>query len=235
MADEHVWQSIIDAPIPDKWLREALPLWLTPHDMKRILGWEYIYRQVLDVHGEFFQFGVGYGRDLNILACLRHWLEPHVPRRIVGFDTFAGIPEGDVQEGVDGPKAEPGYYGFPEPEQFKQFLVAMLRPHVHEHPSSDRTQFTFVEGKAQDTLPEFLKLYHGAIALASFDMLVYEPTRRCLEAVLERMPAGAIMLFNQFHTPGWTGEAVAFREVVGMRGARLLRVPTHRYWAYAVL
>ena len=233
--NQDIGQFILDAPIAPKWKGEQLPLFLTFHDLKRILGWQEIYEQILPIDGNVVQLGVGYGRDLNIFGCLRALMEPNVPRRVIGFDTFEGVIGDDLTE-VDGPKAEHGYYNFATgPEEYMQFLLTVLASHHRDHPSSDGVQFMLVPGKAQETLPVFLEHDQSAIALASFDLLVHGPTVECLKLVRERMPRGAIVAFNQFATPAWNVEARAFREVFGFRGADLRRSRYHRYWTYAVL
>lgn len=238
MSDEQRWldpgQWILDAPLTPRWKQEALPLFLATRDVGRILGWYHMYEQILDVHGDVFEFGVGHGRDLNILACLRGLLEPNVPRRFVGFDTFAGLPEQDLVE-HDGPKAEPGYCATPPPEEFLPFLRDTLARNVGTHPSSDRVEFVIQVGRVQDTLPKLLEEDDTAIALAFIDYTIYEPTLFTLEAIKERLPRGAVIGFNQFKTPYWQCEARALREVFGLRAGRLRRNPFHRYWAEFVV
>lgn len=230
-----IGEFIAAAPIAPKWKVEALPLFLNTHDFWRILGFHYLYQQILDVHGDIYEFGVGHGRDLNILSCLRQMLEPNVPRRFIGFDTFTGVPEGDIAE-IDGEKAEPGYCA-PNvtPQEYIQFLEAVLVSHNPTHPSSDGSVFDIAVGRVQDTLPTYLDEHQGAIALAFIDLTVYDPTRFVMEAIKDRLPKGAILAFNQFYTPAWQHEARALREVFGLRAGLLRRNPYHRYWGHLVI
>lgn len=232
--DEYVdpGQIILDAPIAPRWKGEQLPLFLTARDLWRILGFHHMYQQVLGVHGDFFEFGVGHGRDLNILSCLRQVLEPRVPRRFVGFDTFGGLPEEDISD-VDGPKAKPGYCA--TPEGYVQWLGKLLSAHNPSHPSSDNLVVELVRGRVQDTLDGYLAEDQAAIAFAMIDYTIYEPTKYTLKRILGRMPAGAIVAFNQFKTPYWQAGARALREVAGIHGQQLRRNPYHRYWAYLVI
>ena len=228
-----IGEFIAAVPIPEKWKREALPLFLTVHDMKRILAWQELYSLVLDLAGDIFEFGVGYGRDLNILACLRALMEPNAPRRVIGFDLFSGgLRREDIGE-MDGPKAEPGYYEVDE--NYLAFLQQILAGHVSSHPSSDKTPFVLVPGPVQDTVPAYLAQDETPIALAFFDMLVYDPTLSCLRAIRDRLTRGSVLAFNQFKTPAWQIEAKTLREVFGFDSGRLRRSRYHRYWAYMVI
>lgn len=228
-----IGQRILDAPIPAKWKQEALPLFLSYHDFKRILAWHELYQQIVGIAGVGIEFGVGYGRDLNILACLRYWLEPHVPRRFVGFDSFEGVAEEDIRA-IDGPKAEPSYYGFDDPQGFLDFLSRTLGHHCNVHPSNDKRPFDIKVGKVQDTLPTYLADNHEPIALAFFDMLTYEPTKFAMERIVERMPHGAVLAWNQINSPFWRGEAKALFDTLGYR-LDLRQSSYHKAWYWGVL
>jgi hypothetical protein len=61
------------------------------------------------------------------------------------------------------------------------------------------------------------------IALAYFDLALYEPTRRCLEAIRPHLARGSVIAMDELNSPDFPGETVAFREVIGLDRYRLVR------------
>jgi hypothetical protein len=53
------------------------------------------------------------------------------------------------------------------------------------------------------------------IALAYFDLDLYEPTRDTLSAVLPYLNGGSVLAFDQLGHAKWPGETAALREVLG--------------------
>jgi len=204
---------------------------MSRHDYGRIFAWQWLYERILPLHGDCWVFGVGWGRDMLILAQLRHFYEPLVPRRVLGFDTFEGVPAEDITD-RDGPKAVPGYCNVPD--DWYEKLTELLTAAVQGHPSADRIGGALLKGRVQDTLPGVLDVEQAPIALAMIDYTIEEPTRYTLEAIKDRLVPGSHITFNQFHTPSWKVEAKAVREILG-HGGHVLRNPFHRYWATYVV
>lgn len=205
---------------------------MTEDDYRRILAWRHLYEQVVPLHGDTFVFGVGWGRDMLILSNLRKLYEPLMPRRVIGFDTFEGVPGSDLRDS-DGPKAHHGYCA--TPEGWEGELQEKLEHVNRGHPANDGRGFELIKGRVQDTLPEYLEGDQTAISLAFIDYTIEEPTRFTLEAIKDRLVRGAIVAFNQFKTPFWQAEVQAVRELYGIRFGRLLRSPYHKGWGYLVV
>ena len=75
-------------------------LFLNRQTLARLLVIHEIYKKVMKTHGVIMQFGVYYGRDLALLINLRGMYEPsNYTRKIVGFDTFEGLPELNKKDG----------------------------------------------------------------------------------------------------------------------------------------
>lgn len=59
-----------------------------------LLSLDALYRMINDVPGVIMEFGVHRGRHAAALTALRGVYEPYNPhRRIIGFDTFTGLPD----------------------------------------------------------------------------------------------------------------------------------------------
>ena len=68
-----------------------------------------------------------------------------------------------------------------------------------------------------------LSFFETVVAMAYFDMDLYEPTRACLEALGPYVTRGTVVGFDEVAHPGWPGETVALREVRGLDRIRLQR------------
>jgi hypothetical protein len=81
--------------IPDSELLQNLGLFLTRQNLSRLLFIKHLYEQVVEIQGDIMEFEVRWGQNLAAFAVLRGILEPYNhSRRLVGFDTFEGFPEG---------------------------------------------------------------------------------------------------------------------------------------------
>lgn len=134
--------------------------------------------------GVVLEFGVGSG------ASLRLWEELLPDRRIVGFDSFEGLPE-DWRTGFSA-----GSFADVERVEFER---ADLRV-----------------GWFEDTLAEFLQELDQPIALLHVDCDLYSSTRTVLEQCVPRLAGGAVIVFDEFlNYPGWQDhEAKAWLECV---------------------
>ncbi|WP_448625333.1 hypothetical protein [Geodermatophilus sp. URMC 64] len=207
-----------ESPIPDAELADHLPLYSSRHAVGRVLLMHALYERILDVHGVILLFGVRWGRDLAILQTLRSILEPgNATRRIIGFDTFEGFPSVSDLDGG----ARPGDYGVSA--DHADVLEALLgdRDADEGNPYPRRE---IVQGDATVTLPRWLEGHpETVVAMAYFDMDLYEPTRACLAALEPYITRGAVIGFDEVAHPGWPGETVALREVRGLHRVRLQR------------
>jgi len=90
-------------------------------------------------------------------------------------------------------------------------------------------QRTFVvPGDVRETVPKYLADNpHTIVALAYFDLDLYEPTRDVLEILRPYLVKGSVLAFDELAHPKWPGETVALRETLGLDRADLhwLEVP----------
>jgi hypothetical protein len=225
---------LANSPIPADELVNNLPLFLRRHQLLDLLSMDALYRMVLDVPGVIMEFGVRYGRHLGTFAALRGVYEPYNPlRRIIGFDTFTGFPEVAEVDRV-GPTAYPGR--FEVPAEYPDYLREVLEAHDTGEFFGHVTQRSVVvEGDVRETVPRYLtENPHTVIALAYFDMDLYEPTRAVLEAIRPYLTRGSVLAFDELDNPKWPGENVAMREIVGLDHVGLRLLPGRPAPAYAI-
>ena len=197
----------------------------------RVLYYHDLYQKCLSVPGVICEFGVHWGAGLSTLLNLRSLLEPYNhSRHIVGFDTFEGFAGTDARDGA----ARAGDYA--SRADFAGSLAEILAYHESIAPFPEVRKHSLVQGDVVETVPVWLEENpHAAIALAIFDMDLYAPTKITLERILDRMPRGAILVFDEFNCPFFPGETQAVQDVLGIRNLRLQRHPLQTYCAFCEL
>jgi hypothetical protein len=129
----------------------------------------------------------------------------------VGFDTFSGYPDPGVGDGI----IERGMYDVGE--GYVDHLRQLLDYHQLENVSGHIKKYELVEGDASETVITYLGRHpETVIALAYFDMALYEPTRDCLRAVLPHLISGSILAFDELNSGEFPGETVAVREILDL-------------------
>lgn len=222
---ERLAHLLAETPIPAMDLLDNLTLFMRRRHVADLLSMDALYRMVLDVPGAIFEFGVRYGRHLGALVALRSIYEPYNPlRRIVGFDTFTGFP--DVAE-VDrvSPSAVAGRFAVPD--GYPRYLQEVLAAHEGGDYLRHVTERTvLVPGDVRETLPRYLEEnQHTVIAMAYFDLDIYEPTRAALDVVKPYLTSGSVLAFDEADHPKWPGENLAIREALGLNDVALRLLP----------
>jgi hypothetical protein len=130
----------------------------------------YALARCRSVDGLAAEFGVWKGETLRLLA---HEAGPS--RKVVGFDSFEGLPE---DWGQLLPK---GHFRTAVPDFASEPTVSLE------------------VGRIEDTLPRFLDREARAFALVHIDCDIYATTRFILERILPRMPRGAVLVFDEYY------------------------------------
>ncbi len=218
--------------IPDSEILDNLGIFLTRQNLSRINFMQNIYSQIINTHGNIFEFGVRWGQNLSLFSNFRGIYEPfNHNRKIVGFDTFSGFPS--VNQ-LDGKKVEVGDYAVSK--GWETELDEILSFHNQNAPIPHKKKFELVKGDATKTLKTYLeKNPETIIALAYFDFDLYEPTKKCLELILPYMTKGSIIAFDELNCSDYPGETIALREVLTMRDYKLNRDPNSPLTSYIVL
>lgn len=209
-----------------------LPVFLTAPSLARILWCDNVYRKSLDVPGVFVEFGSQWGASLNLFMLLKLIYEPwNVSRKIVSFTLFDGFPSVDQN---DGGLVVGGDYS--TISNWSEELTKILEVHADKSPLGAKNNYEIVIGDASKTFAKWLDINpHTVISHAHFDMDIYKPTKDVLEMVLDRMPKGGILIFDELNCPAFPGETIAVQEVLGIRNIALKKTTFQPYACYCIV
>lgn len=140
--------------------------------------------------GLWLEFGVYKGKSIRKIAAC-------APDVVYGFDSFEGLPDDWIMSYRKG-----------------DFSLAGKMP--GDLPKNVR----LIKGGFADSLPVFLSGHHGPVAFLHIDCDLYQSTRTVLTLLCNRIEAGTVVLFDEFHNfPGWRQhEYRAFTEFVEASG-----------------
>jgi hypothetical protein len=212
---EQLTKLLATTPIPPEYLIDNLAVYLRRCQLADLLAMDALYRQVRDIPGIIMEFGVLHGRHLAALTALRGVYEPQNSlRRIVGFDTFTGFPAIHPIDEVS-PSAVVGR--FRTADDYPSHLREVLRAHELGESQGHVERSLVFQGDVRETVPEYLAQHpQTIIAMAYFDMDLYEPTRDVLRIIAPHLARGAIVAFDELAHPKWPGETAALREVLDL-------------------
>ncbi len=213
------------SPIPEDQILSNLGLFLTSKNLARILFMDYIYRMILEVQGVIFDFGTRWGQNLALFAAMRGIYEPfNRHRKLVGFDTFDGFPGISSQDGTSDLMKQGNLC---VTEGYHEYLEKVMIFQEADNPISHIKKFEVIKGNAISEIEKYLKSNPETIvALAYFDFDIYEPTKKCLNAISERLVKGSVLAFDELNDHDSPGETLALMECIGLNNVRLKR---HRY------
>ena len=209
--------------------------YLRRQSVAKILWWEHLYRQIVDVPGCILEFGVHFGTSLSTLMSLRGLLEPYnYQRDIVGFDTFEGFSSIAQADQSGDLQWKAGDYA--TPEGFAEHLSEVLQIQERMSPLAHIRKHELVVGDASVTFPRWLSDHpEQLVAMIILDMDVYQATADVLSAVQARLTKGSIVVLDELASKAFPGETQAFMEVVGARSVRLRRFPLQPMASYYVV
>ncbi len=227
-------EHFMDSPIPKDQILSNMGLFLNSKALSRLLFMNHMYEQIVDVMGVVMEFGTRWGPNLGQFVALRGIYEPfNRHRKIIGFDTFAGFPKIDAEDGSSD-MMEVGHLTVPS--NYKTYLEKTLELQERDNPLAHIKKFELCEGDATITLPKYLADNpETIIALAYFDFDVYHPTKICLEAIKPRLVRGSILGFDELNDPDSPGETSALMEVFGLNNIKLKRFPYTSRTSYFVV
>jgi hypothetical protein len=227
-------QDFKQCPIPEDEILSNLGLFLNSKNLSRILFMNHLYQQIIDVQGIILEFGVRWGQNVSLFSALRGIYEPfNRHRKIVGFDTFKGFPAISEKDG----KSELMKEGeLAVSDNYIDYLTRVMEFQEKDNPLSHIKKFELVAGDAVVEIDKYLKEHpETIIALAYFDFDIYEPTRKCLEAIRPHLVKGSVLGFDELNDPDSPGETIALREVFGLNNIKLKRYRYASRVSYFVL
>lgn len=207
-------------------------LTLQRQSLSRILYYNNLYKMILGVPGSILEFGSLWGATLSQLISLRGMYEPYnYSRHIYGFDTFEGFV--NTSKDKDGSHLSDGDYSVYE--GYENQLEEILILHEANCPLPHIKKFSLIKGDASLTSKKWLKDNpHAIIAMAIFDMDIYQPTKDALEAIIPRLTKGSILVFDELNCAPFPGETQALDEVLAINKLKLQHDPHQPNCAWTV-
>lgn len=227
--EQTLGQLLADCPIPQKELVKHLRLFMGRMDVQDVLIFNDLYQKILGTHGVIMEFGTRYGDNLATLASLRGLHEPYVrSRKIIGFDTFKGFIKVDEKDGAKAAKGD-----LSTTEGYERFLDQILKSQEQLSPISQIQRYEIRKGDAVHQLKEYLEENPETIvAMAIFDLDLYEPTRDCLNVLKDYITKGSVIAFDQVCYPNFPGETLALKEAFPLKEYALERSPLSSSMSY---
>lgn len=231
---EKFFQLFKKNPIPENELLANLGLFLNRQTLSRIIFMNELYKKIIEVQGIIMEFGVRWGHDLALFESFRGIYEPYNRgRRLVGFDTFSGFPSVSEKDGK-ADVAEIGAYS--TTIGYEEYLREVLDYHEKESPLSHINKYELVKGDATVTSERYFKDNpETIIALAYFDLDLYEPTKTCLASIKEHLTKGSVIGFDQLNYPDFPGETLALKEIFGLDAYKITCSPINPHQSYIVI
>ncbi len=223
-----------DSPVHDDEILRNMGLFLNRQALSRIVTMHDLYKKVLDVHGVVMEFGVRWGQNLALFESFRGMYEPfNHNRKIIGFDTFEGFAGISDKDGDDRIAANGSYA---VTEGYEAYLAQVLDYHESESPIAHLKKYELVKGDASETLERYLRDNPQTIvALAYFDLDIYEPTKNCLALIRDHVTKGTVIGFDELNNSVFPGETLALAEVLGLANVAIRRFPNSSDASYIVI
>ena len=210
------------SPIPDDEMLVNLGLYLRSTQVAKVLYLNELYEKIVHLPGIVVEFGVWWGANLALFESFRSVYEPYNwTRKVVGFDTLKGYPS---IASKDGTSAYAQVGGYTVTEDYEKYLGQMLDAHEADNVMSHIRKYELVKGDVLETVDGyFVDNPETIIALAYFDLALYEPTKKCLEAIRPHLVRGSVIAMDELNSRDFPGETVALKEVFGLDKCAIVR------------
>lgn len=208
---EELYKLFADRPLSDDQLLTCLGLYMRSSVMAKILFINELYGLIKNIPGVIMELGTWWGQNLVLFENLRAIYEPFSQsRRIIGFDSFQGYV--NVSD-KDKPSDTIKLGGYTVSKNYRAYLAQLIDFHERNNVLGHIKKHELVEGDVTVTVPQYLeKNPETIIALAYFDLAVYEPTKVCLQAIKPHLVRGSVVMFDELNSKNYPGETVAFKE-----------------------
>lgn len=231
---EKFFELFKSCPIPENELLMNLPLFIRRQHLSHYMFMNELYKKIINVHGIIVEFGVRWGVDLCLFESFRGMYEPfNYNRKIVGFDTFEGFPSINEKDGKSD-MVSVGAYNVTK--GYEEYLDQVLNYHEQESPISNIKKYELVKGDATIKIGEYLKDNpETIIALAYFDFDIYNPTKKCLDAIKGYLTKGSVIGFDELNFHDFPGETLALKETFGIGNYEIKRSTLSPMPSYIVI
>jgi hypothetical protein len=210
------------------------PIFSSRQAITRFIEIYEFYKMARDIPGCFLECGTESGKFLMALAhCCAIFEGYHYTRRIIGFDTFCGFTKPSEQDlSSSALHMKEGGLAFDSYETLKASIKLYDQNRVLGH----IPKVELVKGDISKTLPKLLKKDPSLIVgLLHLDVDLYKPTKDILLLLIDRMPKGALIIFDEPNHKDYPGETLAMHEVLGLANLRLKKLETSSTAAYAFI
>lgn len=221
-AREVILDLFKQTPVPDDELLVNMGLYVRSTTLAKILYLNELYQAIRSLPGIVVEFGVWWGANLALFESFRSVYEPYNwTRKVVGFDTFQGYPSISEKDGTSSYAAVGGYT---VSKGYEDYLQKLLSAHEADNVMAHLKKHELVKGDVVETISRYLvDNPQTIIALAYFDLALYEPTKKCLEAIRPYLVRGSVLAMDELNSAEFPGETIAVREVLGMDKYRVVR------------
>jgi hypothetical protein len=209
-------------PFPDELLLTNFGLFARASALSKVFFLHEAYQRIRNMPGDIYVFGVWLGQDVVLFESLRAILEPYnASRKIIGFDTFEGYASiSGLDEVSEVIKPE----GYTASRSYELYLEELLAYHRSENTMGHAVTHRLIQGDIVKTAPEYVESNPASmVALAYFDLALYQPTLAALNCISERLMPGSLIVLDELNDPRYPGETVAFREWVQNRAYDICR------------
>jgi len=221
-AREQLLKLFVNRPFPDEILLTNFGLFSRASALAKIFFLHEAYQLIQRLPGDIYVFGVWLGQDMVLLESMRAMLEPYnASRTLVGFDTFSGYQGISEKDSVSDVIKQEGYG---VPASYADYLEKLLAYHRSENAMGHVVRHRLVVGDVSKTAANYVQEHaESIVALAYFDMALYEPTIAALKAIEGRLISGSVIAFDELNDPRYPGETQAFREWINQRDYKIIR------------
>ncbi|HEY1180880.1 MAG TPA: TylF/MycF/NovP-related O-methyltransferase [Rhodocyclaceae bacterium] len=202
-ARRELFDLMTSYPATQEEKERSLGLFIRGSLMARILASFEVYQQIVDLPGAIFDMGTWRGQTAVLCENFRAILEPlNFQRRIHAFDTFTGYAGFGEKDPRDKALYSDGTYSLSS--DYADLLRKLLSLHERNNAMGHvNGKHKVWEGDCRETLAAFGREYPGEmVALAWFDLNIYEPTRDSFEFILKRLVPGGVIAFWQLTRGG---------------------------------
>lgn len=219
---EKLYELFRKRPMPDEQLLVSLGLYMRSSALTKILYINELYQKILGVPGVIMEFGIWWGQNIILYENLRAIYEPfNHDRRIIGFDTFEGYPKLSDKDMKSETIKIGGYTVTPNHERY---LMRLIDYYEQDNVLYYKRKHSLVKGDVTVTIGKFLKEHpETVIALAYLDLALYEPTKKCLEAIRPHLIKGSVIALDELNSPDYPGETIALKETWGLDSHKIYK------------
>jgi hypothetical protein len=195
----------------ERWdLYNQFSLWGETDRFTKMLARYELFKLIVDKPGDIVEGGVLKGAGLLYWAKLIQIFNPHSVRKVIGFDTFEGYPEGS-----SGTHDQDTAQSFRQIQIQEQSDVSTERIMDIAAQQGLEHRIELVKGNASDSVKSYVEEHPGfRVALLNLDFVLYEPTLATMQHLYPLVVLGGVVALDEYAVPGM-GESDAVDEVLG--------------------